>query len=62
MGTGSFSGVESGRDVTLAPHLLVVPKSKKQSKVIPPLSLRAFVACKKGKTYLQNLMVYNMKE
>jgi hypothetical protein len=29
MGTGSFPGVESGRGVTLAPHLPLVPKSKK---------------------------------
>jgi hypothetical protein len=28
MGTGSFPGVESGRGVTLTPHLLLVPKSK----------------------------------
>jgi hypothetical protein len=37
MGTGSFTGVESGRGVTLTPHPLLVL-----------LSLRAFVACKKG--------------
>jgi hypothetical protein len=52
MGTGSFPGVESGRVVTLTPHLLLVPRSNKQSRVIPLLSLRAFVACKKGETYL----------
>jgi hypothetical protein len=28
MGTGSFPGIESGRGVTLAPHPLLVPKSK----------------------------------
>ena len=28
MGTGSFPGVERGRDVTLNPHLLLVPWSK----------------------------------
>jgi hypothetical protein len=44
MGTGSFPGVESGRGVTLPPHPLLVPKSKKQSRAIPLLSLRAFVA------------------
>jgi len=27
MGTGSFPGVRSGRDVTLTPHLLLVPWS-----------------------------------
>jgi hypothetical protein len=51
MGTGSFPGVESGRVVTLTPHPLIVPRSKKQSRAIPLLSLRAFVACKKGETY-----------
>jgi hypothetical protein len=28
----------------------------KQSRVIPLLSLRAFVACKKGETYLPTLL------
>jgi hypothetical protein len=28
MGTGSFTGVESGRGVTLSPHPLLVPRSK----------------------------------
>jgi hypothetical protein len=28
MGTGPFPGVESGRGVTLAPHPLLVPRSK----------------------------------
>jgi hypothetical protein len=28
MGTGSFPGVESGRGVTLTPHLLLVPSYK----------------------------------
>jgi hypothetical protein len=54
MGTGSFPGVESGRDVTLTPQPLLVPRSIKQSKAIPLLSLRAFVACKKGETYLKS--------
>jgi hypothetical protein len=48
MSTGSFPGVESGRDVVLSPHPLLVPRSK----TIPLLSLRAFVACKKDETYL----------
>jgi hypothetical protein len=52
MGTGSFSGVESGRGVTLTPHSLLVPRSK-NSRDISLLSIRAFVACKKGETYLQ---------
>jgi hypothetical protein len=45
MGTGYFPGLESDRGVTLTPPL-------KQSRAIPLLSLRAFVACKKGETYL----------
>jgi hypothetical protein len=28
MGTGSTTGVESGRGVTLTPHILLVPRSK----------------------------------
>jgi hypothetical protein len=52
MGTGSFPGVESGRSVTLTPQPLLVPRSKKQSRAIPLLSLRAFMASKKGETYL----------
>jgi hypothetical protein len=51
MSTGSFPGVESGRGVTLTPHSLLVPRSKKQSRAIRLLFLRAFVACKKGETY-----------
>jgi hypothetical protein len=51
MGTGSFPGVESGWVVTLTPHPFLVPRSK-NSRVIPLLSLRAFVACEKGETYL----------
>jgi hypothetical protein len=52
MGTGSFPWVESGRGVTLTPHPLLVPRSKKQSGAIPLPSLRVFVACKNGETYL----------
>jgi len=48
MGTGSFPGVESGRDVTLTPHPLPVLRSK-NSRAIPILSLRAFLAYKKVK-------------
>ena len=40
MGTGSFPGVKSGRGVTLTPHLLLVPWSKK-SRAIPLLPLWA---------------------
>jgi hypothetical protein len=52
MGTGYFLRVESGRGVTLTPHPLLVPRSKRMSRATPLLSLRAFVACKKGETYL----------
>jgi hypothetical protein len=39
-----------GRDVD--PSLLSSAEVRKQSRVIPLLSLRALVACKKGETYL----------
>jgi hypothetical protein len=48
IGTGSFPGVESGRGVYAD---LLVPRSKTAALV---LSLRVFVACKKGETYLYN--------
>jgi hypothetical protein len=57
MGTGSFPGVESGRGVTLTPYPLLVPRSKNQSRAIPLLSLRAFVACEKFETYLPDFVV-----
>jgi hypothetical protein len=44
MGTGSLLGVKSGRGVTLTPHPLLVPRPRKKSRAIPPLSLRPFVA------------------
>jgi len=40
MGTGSFPGVKSGRGVTLTPHPLLVPWSRK-SRAVPLLSLWA---------------------
>ena len=40
MGTGSFPGVKSGQGVTLTPHPLVVPWSRK-SRAIPLLPLWA---------------------
>ena len=40
MGTGSFPGIKSGRGVTLTPHPLLVPWSRK-SRAIPLLSLWA---------------------
>jgi hypothetical protein len=38
MGTGSFPGVKSGRGMTLTPHPLLVPWSRKD-RAIPPLPL-----------------------
>jgi hypothetical protein len=35
MGTGSFSGVESDRGVTLTPHPLIVPRSKNRVEIYP---------------------------
>jgi hypothetical protein len=52
MGTGNFPGVENDRGVTPTSHPLLVLRSKKQSRSIPLLFLRAFMACKKGETYL----------
>ena len=40
MGTGSFTGVKSGRGVTLTPHSLLVPWSRK-SRAIPLLPVWA---------------------
>ena len=40
MGTGSFSGVQSGRGVSLTLHPLLVPRSRK-SRAIPLLPLWA---------------------
>jgi hypothetical protein len=45
---GLFLGVGLGRGVTLTPQPLLVPRSKKQSRAIPVVSRRAFVACEKG--------------
>jgi hypothetical protein len=55
-----FPGVESGRSVTLTLHPSLVPRYKNRLG-IPLLSLRAFVACKKGETY-QNVRGHNTKE
>ena len=59
MGTGSFPGVESGRGVALTPHPLLVPRSKKQSRAIPLLSLRTFVAYKKRVKRTYNIASFN---
>ena len=40
MGTGSFPGVKNGRGVTLTPHPLLVPSSRK-SRAMPLLLLWA---------------------
>jgi hypothetical protein len=56
MGTWSFPGVESGRGMALTPHPLLVQRSIKQSGAIPLLSLRAFVTCKKGETYVSKYL------
>ena len=42
MGTGSFLGVKSGRGVTLTPHPLLVPWSRKCRAIplLPPMGLR----------------------
>jgi len=48
MGTGSFPGVRCCRGVTLTPHPLLCI-GLKQSRAIPLLSLRAFVACERVK-------------
>jgi hypothetical protein len=41
----------------MTPHPLLVLRSKIQSRVIPVLSLRAFVVCKKGEVYLPVVFV-----
>jgi len=42
MGTGSFPGVKSGRGVTLTPHALLVPWSRKGGNIplLPPWAVR----------------------
>ena len=57
MGTDSFPGVKSGRGVTLIPHPLLVPWSRK-GRAIPLLFLwavrpvQSLSACNKGALYL----------
>jgi hypothetical protein len=62
MGTASFLGVESGRGVTLTVHPLLLPRSKKQSRAITLLSLRAFMAYEKGGTYLYPEVKHTFRE
>ena len=45
IGTGSFSGVKSGRGLTLTPHTLPVPQSRK-SRAIPLLPLWVYGLCR----------------
>jgi hypothetical protein len=52
MGTGSFPGVKSGRGVTVTPHPVLVPKSKNRVELYLYSPYWAFVAYKKGETYL----------
>jgi hypothetical protein len=61
MGTRCFLGGESGRGVTLTPHPFLVPRSK-NNRVIPLLSLRAFMACEKGETFHPSHHVKVIKE
>jgi hypothetical protein len=55
--TGSFPGVKSGQGVTLSPHPLLVPWSRK-TRAIPLLPLwavrpvQSLSACTRGKLYL----------
>jgi hypothetical protein len=58
MGTGPFLGVECGQGMTLTPHPLLVLKSKNRVELY--LYLRAFVACKKGETYLYFLFLSSL--
>jgi len=43
-----FPGGSGGRGVGLTPHPYLLPKVLKKSRAIPLLTLRAFVAYKKG--------------
>ena len=57
MGTGSLPGVKSGRGVTLTPHLLLVPRSRKISAIplVPLCAVRpvqSLSACTRVNLYL----------
>jgi hypothetical protein len=64
MGTGSFPGVKSGRGVKLTPHPHLVQRSRKKSRAIPLLSLRAFMAYDRVKpTYkIHNYKMHNTQQ
>jgi hypothetical protein len=55
------TGVESGRSVTLTPHPFYCPGLKKQSRAVTLISLRVFVACKKGETLLLTSLTQHIK-
>jgi len=51
MGTGSFPGVSCGRDVTLTPHHILVPRSKIEYSYTSTLP-KGLCGLLKGETYL----------
>jgi hypothetical protein len=53
-----YRAFPGGRKLT--PQPLLLPRSKKESRIVPLLSLRAFVACKMGDTYLPSYKVTNL--
>jgi hypothetical protein len=55
MGTGSFPGVQAARTWS-TPHPLLVPKILEKSRAIRLLTLRAFVAYKKGENIPNNIV------
>jgi hypothetical protein len=65
MGTGSFPGVKSGRGVTLTPHPLLVPWSRKSRAIPLPPPPMAHTACTepqclyKGALYLFCTIKFN---
>jgi hypothetical protein len=61
MGTGSFPGVKSGRGVTLTPHSLLVPRSRKMCRAIPLFSVRVFVAYDRVKPTYKRCTVLHFK-
>ena len=52
MGTGSFPGGRDRRGLGLTPHPYLEYRGPRKSTAIPLLTLRAFVAYKKGENYL----------
>jgi len=47
-----FLGGRGGRGVGLIPHPLLVCRGPRKNRAIPLLTQRAFVACKRGESYL----------